>query len=90
MPKTCSLLGLSGAQTARAITNRRVYRITCCGRLLCQKDVSSILPPDDETIGLSEIKLQCPKCDRELVLELFTGTCNADTAWRMMSDETTR
>ena len=73
-----SIFSLNKEMTAYSIFNRRVFRIRCCGDMLEQRTVFSLLPTDEVDCSRSLIILYCPRCNRELDVEIINSILSAE------------
>jgi len=86
MAKTTDFLELTGSQTARALLNRRIYRVTCCRRLMYQESVVATMPKHEKDCGTSDIVLRCPHCKKSIMIECLTVARPTEEMWERMCD----
>lgn len=72
MARKLQLMELPPEETQQALASRQVFRITCCGKLMCQDQVYSHMADTTVTFPRSEVVLICHECKRRICLELTT------------------
>ena len=69
MPRKLQLMELPPKLTQQALATRPLFRITCCGKLMCQTEVYSYQADETFSFDRSVVVLRCSDCRRSVCAE---------------------
>jgi len=67
------LLATPPKVTAKAMVNRTLFRVLCCGTFMQQIYVKAFQKQHGQPFPLSQVILECPRCKHQIQLDLVNS-----------------